>query len=358
MRLLNTIIFLFCVGLLMPCIAEDNTDPCKECPLPRHPNSKATAKDSILDVNFKDNKPTLYNVLSVKRDVLFKYGKHYQALRLKIQDGNSCRDTLVLLADVDKLSASGLGIGGQTLIVPVYPAREYYLEENKIVFPTKFLELTADAGSGGADESSREIGFANFNWGVNLTYSPVSFMDNKLNLAFSTGINMENSRMRIPLAAEFRFHLFGQKRMETFFNYFPSPCKFAVEGDRPIAPNDPALMEVPTTERTDSTVYFFEDYRIIQPKIRPFLFVKGGWLFDTDFEGAGPNPSLNPRDYAQYTLAAGAGLPILDFLVVKLYYQYSQFNLRTPCVACHETFVVNTNKVHGVYLGFGFIFEH
>jgi hypothetical protein len=334
-------------------LSQVEIDSCRDCPLPRHPGSGEDTKTSLIDVNLKDQQPTIYNVRSVMRDMKPEGKKLKQALRLKIQDGESCRDTLIFLRDVDRLSISGLGIGGQTLVIPVYPAREYYIDKEVGMPQSKFVELTGYMGYVGKDESARDIGVDNLVFGGDLTWSPFTIFDNYVNVGFSAGVIKPGDNLRIPVQAELRLHLMGKPKVETFYEYVPNPCQFAIEGDDPISPSKPYLKEYQTRERVDSTVYFYEDYKIIKKKWRPFVFLKGGPIFDTDFEGAGAEPSLNPEDYGQYQLSVGAGLPLFDYFVAKLSYNYTRLNMRTPCIACTQSFVVNTVDMHGIYLTLG-----
>jgi hypothetical protein len=357
MKLFTTII-LAVLFITTSVFSENQTKECQDCPLPKHPDSKAAVPDSTMDVNFKNYLPTIYDVRSVKRDIIHKYGKSYQALKLKMIENGKCKDTTVLLSDVERLSVTGLGINGQTLIIPVYPAREYYSSEEISLKGGKYTEFTFNTGYVGSDDSDRQIGTSGIPYDINLIISPLSLMDKKFNIGFGAGLHFSDDQLRIPVIAEVRYNILGAINYEKYFNYYPSPCKFGIDGEEKIEPEDSKLVEISTTAKTDSTVYFYEAYREVKSKYRLFAFVDAGYYFDTDFEGAYSTPSLNPEDYGQFFISAGVGMPFYKYFTAKIFYKYSRLNQRTPCQACTKSFVVNTNNLQGIFLGIGFNLDY
>ncbi len=339
--------------------AQNNIgNSCRDCPLPKHPNSNFVPKDSTLDVYFKDSRNPLYDVRSVKRSMMKRYGKLEQALQIKLLRSGYCFDTLIFINEVDKLSVTGLGLGGQTLNVPVYPAREYFREAGYSASKPNFFEITGGIGILGSDDSKRKVGADGMVYGVQALIAPFgNMLGRSVKLALGGGLMTESSRTRYPIMGHLRWTFMGSEREEEFFNYEPSPCKFGLDGEAPISIKDPTFIEVPKEGRIDSTVYFYEDKILIRDDFRPYVFLEGGSFIDGSFEGSGSEPALNPEDYGQFFVGLGFGVPLFDIISTNLSFRYMQTNLRTPCTACGDKFIVNTNKAFGVFLSVGFIFE-
>lgn len=332
---------------------------CRDCPMPKHPNSNFVPRDSSLNIIFKDKRTPIYNVLSVKRSTINIFGRLEQSLLIRTIENGFCKETEILQRDVEKLSVSGLGLQGQTFDVPVYPAREYYRSDNYSSIKPNFVEITGNLGFIGTDESNREIGVDGFAYGAQILVAPFGqLFGNNAKLALGGGIMSETGRTRFPIMGHFRWNFMGNAREEDYFNYFPSPCKFGVEGEKAVKPTEDSFIEVPNAERQDSTVYFYRDKRLIRNKWRPYVFAEGGLFVDGDYEGAGNTQTLNPNDHGQYFLGVGAGMPFFDILAVNLSLRYMRTNVKTPCETCPERYIVNTNESVGVFLGVGIILEY
>lgn len=352
--ILPVVMYLVCIINLQG--AEND---CSDCPLPRHPDIKIKSKGESLNIFFKDDRPPMYGVHSIKRETVRKYGRLIQAILIKRMIENKCVDSVLLLDDILELKASGLGALGQTLVIPVLPAREFYRPENLSALRPNFIEARFQVGIFGSDVSKSIAGFSNPLIGMSTLISPFgrSFGD-QIKLAIGGGVFFEGGRMRIPIYPHLRWTFIGSEREEEYYNYFPTACKFGIYGESPIAPSDRELEEVPSAARTDSTVYFQRNVRLIKDSFRPFLFVEGGPILNGAFEGSGKTPSVNPDDYGQYFFSIGAGVPFYDFLVATIAYKYQRFNVRVPCPACTEQFILNTNTSQGIELSVGVHFTY
>ena len=328
---------------------------CRECP----PPAARGTRDSTMDVIFRAA-PPLRRCLSAKRTVIEMYGREEQGLVLTYRTERGCADTTVSIQDVEAFSMAGIGIGGQPLLIPVYPAREFYLESGvKPVTPGLF-EITGLAGYGGSDESTREIGFNSIYYGAELLISPFDLANN-LTFAVGGGVSVEGGRTRIPVQGHLRWDIAGAERVETAMDFIPGPCRFRLPTEPATPGPGEEYVEMESFGVRDSTVDLVRQKRITAAPFRPFLFVEGGMIFSTGFDGAGKNPSVNPDEYGEYFLGAGAGLPLTDALTLSLAYRYLRLNLRTPCPTCppEETnnpdkfFIQNTNRAHTALLKFG-----
>ncbi len=347
--------------------------PCRECPVPA-PDGR---RDTVMDVRLRDGR-TLRNVVSARRVLMRSFGEERQGLRFRWFENDDCRDTTLQVEEAVSFSIGGLGIGGQTLVVPVRPARELYREQGSISPSTNFLEISALLGYGGADESEQEIGFDPFYFGAEVLVAPFGdLLGEHLAAAIGGGVMIEPGRYRVddepvidpievpategvlrlrfPLIAHLRYTLAGSPKVVEAERLVPSPCQFGREGDAPATlPDDDDIEEVPSALRTDSTVYYLREKEIVEGSFRPYVFIEGGIYFDGDYEGAGADPSVNPDDHGQYLAGLGLGLPIGP-LSISLGYRYNRLNLRTPCPACEEKMVVNTNVVHSGLLKIGWL---
>lgn len=348
---------------------------CYECALPKAPNMMT---NTSADIIFKDG-ATLNNVTSVKRVLKERYDQKVQALAVKFLRDGVCRDTVLFFGDLREIQIKGLGIGGATVATPIYPAREFFLNNKVELPPASFLEITPMLGYGGSQESQRNTGFNSIYYGAEAAVAPFGrLLGNQFALVLGGGITMENSRMRFPLFGQLRFTFLGAPRIEQVGLMIPNECTFRMR-DR-TKPSELAFepfttktsdsllaagyVEVPVSDQRDSLVYFARRRAEIRDALRPFLFVEGGPILNGNFEGAGRNPSVNPNDYNQYHLGAGAGLPLWDVFVLELQYRYMRLNVRTPCPTCPPTpanpdefFIQNTNAVHSILLKAGYRLE-
>lgn len=330
-------------------------DECRECP----PPSARAAGDGTMDVILR-NRPPLRNCISAKRVMLTAFGAEEQGLLLRYRTATGCADTTVRLQDVESFSTASLGIGGQPLIVPVLPAREFFRETGLKEKGNRFFEITALAGYGGKDTSQREVGFNSIYFGGELLISIWELTKN-LNFAVGGGITVENSRTRFPLQGHLRLNLGGDGDIEDARDFIPGPCKFRIPGEAPTPSPGEDYVETSTAGNRDSTVYLVREKRRVAGGFNPFLFAEGGIIFSAGFDGAGRNPSVNSDEYGEYFLGAGFGIPIADFLTASLAYRYLRLNLRTPCPTCppdvtgnpDNFFIQNTNTAHTVLVKFG-----
>ncbi len=340
--------------------AQAPKSKCAECALP----GTRSIRDTIMDVQFRD-KTLLANCVSIKREMVEINGNNQQALRLRFLRGNRCSDTVVMAHQVEFITNGSLGLDGNPFTVPVLPAREFIASSTEADIPASFVELTGNLGYGGADESSRKIGFGSIYYGGEVLVAPFGAMlGRKLSLAVGGGLFLEGGRMRFPVIGHLRYSLFGEPRTETIYEFMPGTCQFARSGDSPLEPSS-NFKEVQSATAVDSTVYFYRKNSVVQDKFRPFLFIEGGLIFNGSFDGAGKNPSINPDDYGQYTLGGGIGLPIGSIITASLGYRYMRLNLRTPCPTCppqstsnpDDFFIVNTNAIHSIILKLGLHFD-
>jgi hypothetical protein len=116
------------------------------------------------------------------------------------------------------------------------------------------------------------------------------------------------------------------------------------------------FVEHPHAGPVDSASIVVREQSVTRAKCRPFAYAEGGPVMNGSFTGSGPTPSLNPQDYSQWTAGLGAGALLWDRVTIMLGYRYLRLNLRTPCIACGDKFVVNTNSIHSVVLRAGLHF--
>lgn len=325
---------------------------CSDCPLPlaarRH-----LPRDSTFDVYFTNGRLPIRRVTAVKRETTRSLGRLVQALQIQFLENGVCRDTLVPIEAVERLGAAGVGLEGQTISIPLLPAREFYREDLLGGPAENYLEIGGDVRFAGSDTSSREVGFPAIAFGGHLALG--RRLASWLDAAVTAGAELERSRLRIPITARLRFHPFGSVRVEPYFRY-SDPCWFGLPGDPASAPEG-SFVEVPAQGRVDSAVYFTSDIRTIRDSFRPFFYLEGGIIVDGGFEGAGPTPSVNSDAYGQFLAGAGAGLPLFDVLAISLGYRFTRMNFRTPCEACGEKFLVNTSVAHSVLLSVAYVLD-
>jgi hypothetical protein len=328
---------------------KGTADICHECPPPAE-----IAKRGVMDLNF-ENGTSLENCTSIKRTIVQRYDKDIQALDVHYLKNGKCLDTIVEINHVTKISYGGLGLGGNPIDAPVYPAREFYKNSGNIDPNPNFYSLTPFIGYGGKDTTSRKIGFASTYYGVELLIAPFGTMlGERLALALAGAALIEGGRFRIPLGANLRWTFLGTSHVEQENKIIPSPCKFSFSGDRSDTTLSDDYVEVPSDKKSDQNVFYLHERKLIKDTFRPFIYAEGGAILNGSFEGAGKEPSVNTDEYAQYYAAIGGGVPLFDFLVVSLGYRYMRLNLRTPCAVCPgDFFVQNTNVSHSVLLKIG-----
>lgn len=332
--------------------ARSNDGGCSDCPLPAAAR-RQPGRDSTFDVHFRGDRPPIRRVTSVRRETMRSRGRLVQALAIQYLADGTCRDTLVPVDEVERLGTAGVGLEGQTISIPLLPAREFYRDDLATAAAEGFVEIGGGLRFAGSDTSSREVGFASI--------APLAQIDvgrriaTWLDIAVGLGVEIDRSRLRLPLRASVRLLPFGTVQVEPYFRY-SDPCRFGMPGESPATPGG-SFTEVPSTAHVDSTVYFTSDSRTQRDAFRPFFYLEGGIILNGSFDGASATPSENPEEYGQYLGGAGAGLPLFDLLVVSLGYRYTRMNVRTPCEACGDRFVVNTSVAHSAVASLAFTFD-
>ncbi len=277
-------------------------------------------------------------------------------MSLRSMRGNVCADTTVPVRSIATFSFGSIGIGGQTLALPVLPAWEFIRDDVSPKTPANFLEITGILGHSGKDESARKIGISELYYGGEALVAPFGKMlGDDVALALGAGAFLENSRLRIPVMAHIRYTFLGSPHIEEHSEYVPNDCAFRLPGQAPL--DYPSGYTELTGGERDSTVHLLHEKKLVKESFRPFLFAEGGPIFDTGFEGSGADPSLNPDDYNEYFFGGGVGAPLFDVLTVSLGYRYMRLNLRTPCPACADKMILNTNIVHSILLKLGLRFD-
>jgi len=286
-----------------------------------------------------------------------------QAVKFKIRTTNtSCRDSIVPASRVASITVYGIGIGGQPCAVPIRPLLEYQSTEGVRSTDMNFIEIDGMLGYGGTDTSTRQVGFASLYFGAEAWVAPFGTMlGERLQLALGVGVLSEGGRLRIPAMGQLRYSPFGGSHTVSSLRYVPDTCQFNATG-RPV----PTATQGSLTSRDnygerDSSAYVIQEDIRVYDSFKPYIYAEGGWIFDAGFDGAGPTPSANSEDYAQFLLGGGVGLPITDLINVSLGYRFMRLNLRTPCPVCPPSttgeednfFVVNTNTVHSILLKLG-----
>lgn len=342
--------------LLIIAVAEVHgapADSCRPCAIPcaRPTDTEFRVEDASGEVITKRV------FISAQRDTAFTNGRLRQALRLTYLDGTTCRDTTIALSEVAALQL-GLTLGKVPPVhIPVLPLREFerlQREETK----SSWLEIGPMLGYAGADESDTpQIGFDNIYYGGEILVAPFgNLLGEHLSLALGGSVFAEGGRWRLgPMGhLRFSFSSWTATRRTTFV---PNACAFSCEntGDT-IAPGT-GYEQLYDLQRYDPKAYVAHETVNERGTFRPYLFVEGGVLFDTDFEGAGPDPSVNPEDHGEWFAGFGAGVPLWDVISVSAQYRYLRLNLRTPCPDCEDLYRVNTNNVHSVLLRIAYRLE-
>lgn len=286
----------------------------------------------------------------VTRDTLRIGPEVVQAYRFSSKETGSCKDTVVL-ADHAQTLVMGLTLGKTPpLYVPITPVAEYVISSEPHV-PTSFIEVGGVLGYGGSDESVRpQIGFNAVYFGAEILVAPFGAMlGRNLSLALGGGLMMEGGRMRFPTLGHLRYS-FAALQDRTSARYLPDACSFSCEPRPDTIPAPDGAVRRPGPDSVDRAAILVHERVIELDEHAPYLFLEGGPVFNGSFEGAGPDPSINPDEYGQWVAGGGAGIAITNWLHAQLAYRFARLNLRTPCVECGNVFQVNTNEVHSVLL--------
>jgi hypothetical protein len=344
---LHTILVLLFAGRL-PVTAQFEED-CGPCGIPC-----GRLQDEYFSVRLKGGRTDPgRRFTGMVRDSTVIAGESVQAYRLFWRDADGCKDTVVQATHVDAL-VMGATLGKvPPMYVAVLPVREYQLRRDPTV-KASWFEVGPYVGYAGSDESTespQKIGINTLYFGADVMVSPFGTMlGEKLTLGLGAGLLSEGGRLRVPGVAQLRY-TFTSTEVRTAIRYDPGPCQFQCQNDSAIVATVPAGFEPrPGPDSVDPSVVLLRERIAYRDTTAPYLFVEGGWIFDTGFEGSGAEPSVNPEDHAQYLLGGGGGLPILPFLHVQLAYRFMRLNLRTPCENCNDVYQVNTNLVHSVLL--------
>jgi hypothetical protein len=298
----------------------------------------------------------LRNIRSAARTTVYQFGSPVQAIRLRSGSGgnnigdNGCRDTILSAEAVTAFLHEGIGGTQSPLKYPVAPAREIR-RSNGVSVARSFAEILGNVGFAGADTSGRAIGFGDFYGGIEAVVAPFGdILGEYLSIGIGGGLMDEGSRLRFPLYGELRFTWPGSDRVDFVTRYYPDSCQFGIPGDADVAAPWSNYEEVPKS-RTDKTVYFTRDREVVHASFRPYVYLDGGTVFDSKFDGAGtPANAVNPDFRKPLLLGAGIGHPIGDHWTIAIGYRYMQLHLATPCPQCVDRTIINRNTVHSITL--------
>jgi hypothetical protein len=245
---------------------------------------------------------------------------------------------------------------GSPLVLPVYPSRELWRTTSSVA-PINFIEVTPFVGYGGSDTSTRKVGFPSIYEGVEVLAAPFGDMiGTNTVLAVGAELLMESSRVRIPAMAQLRYTFAGGEHLVDSAKYYPSNCALQCPGAPPTANPFPTYSETQTGGRKDSASFFVHEQVVAHSVLQPFIYGEAAYIFNAGFEGAGKDPSLNPEDYGQWFMGAGIGSPIFGHFTASIGYRYMRLNLRTPCEACQNKFIVNTDVSNALLAKIGLRF--
>lgn len=328
-------------------------DSCRPCAIPcaRPTDTEFRVEDAAGEVITKRV------FVNAQRDTALSNGRLRQALRLTYLDGARCRDTTIAIADISALQL-GLTLGKVPPVrVPVLPLREYerlQREDTK----SSWLEVGPMLAYAGADESDTpQIGFDNFLYGGEVLVAPFGdLLGEHLSLALGGSAFAEGGRWRFGPMGHLRFS-FASWTTARRSAFVPNACAFGCENSTDTISPGSGFEQLFDLQRYDPTAYVAHEMVNERDSFRPYLFVEGGMLFDTDFDGAGPDPSVNPEDHGEWFGGIGAGVPLWDVVSVSAQYRYLRLNLRTPCPECEDLYRVNTNNVHSVLLRVAYRWE-
>lgn len=325
-------------------------DTCAPCSFPCKRSEQET-----FTIRLRGGRPDpAHAYSSVVRDTLHLGNEIFQALRFQRRVADSCSDTVIIASHVSDV-VLGRTLGKvPPLYVPIHPVPEYQVTRIPDR-PTSFLEIGPWAGYAGADSSVvPRIGFNNAFGGIEALIAPFgSLLGEKLQLGIGGGAMFEGGRTRIPVMAHLRY-TFSTPTTREAIRYVPGPCTF--DCGRPqsaqLLPVDGERIPLPGPEVVDSTAALIRTTEVVLPTFAPYIFAEGAYVFNGNFEGRGPEPSVNVEEYGQYMMSLGVGIPVIWRIHAQLAYRYARLNLRTPCESCNELFIVNTNSVHAVMMRF------
>jgi hypothetical protein len=332
--------------------AQSAPTPSEACPLP----CSAVASDSTIDVVMQDG-TIIRDCRAVRRDVFSILGRGEQGLRLTTIDGQTSTDTLFPVGSAKAFTVGGLGGAGSPVYLPIHSVREFY-RPTDVSLPASFVELEGYLCFGGSDASVRKIGFASTLFGAAFRLAPFSTLFGQTTaLSLGAEAMWENSRQRFAALAQLRFALTSGLRVADVVRYVPDRCRFACFTPEPAAAPMDSIVELPQQIELDSLSYFLREKAVERFAFRPYLYFEGGPIFDGTYDGSGNTPSLNQADYSEWTAGIGFGAVIREKISIGIGYRFLRLNLRTPCPACVDQFIVNTNQVHalliraGIHLG-------
>ncbi len=328
-------------------------DSCRPCAIPcaRPADTEFRVEDASGEVITKRV------FVSAQRDTSVVNGRLRQSLRLTYLDGTVCRDTSIAISDIGALQL-GLTLGKVPPVrVPVLPLREFerlQREDTK----DSWLEIGPVLAYAGADESDTpQIGFDNMLFGAEVLVAPFGdLLGERLSLALGATALSEAGRWRLGPMGHLRFS-FSSWTTQRRSSFVPNACAFSCDRTGDTLSPGPGFDQLYDLQRYDHRAYVAHETVNERGDFRPYLFVEGGMLFPTDFEGAGADPSINPDDYGEWFGGIGVGLPLWDVVSVSAQYRYLRLNLRTPCPDCDELYRVNTNNVHSVLLRIAYRLE-
>lgn len=245
---------------------------------------------------------------------------------------------------------------GSPLVLPISPARELWKTTSNQI-PINFLEITAFAGYAGTDTSTRKVGFQSLYEGIEVLAAPFGDMlGDKTVLAIGAEALMESSRIRIPVMAQLRYTIWGSQHVVDSATYYPTKCAIQCPGASATPNPYPSYIEKSSAGRKDSATFFVHEQAIKHSGVQPFIYAEGAYIFNAGFTGAGKDPSLNPEDYGQWFVGAGIGTPFMGSLTASIGYRLMRLNLRTPCEACENKFIVNTDMSNSLLAKIGLRF--
>lgn len=328
---------------------------CRDCPLPQG----ASREDTVLYVLLR-GRERIENVRSLVRS--FLPGSVVQAVRVQFLRGGICQDTLVPITSIIEAGTVGLGLDGQPRVIPILPVRQYERREQPPQPRASFIELMALGGATGKDTSRRRIGSSQIFPAFEAIVAPLgTLLAKRWSLGILAGAMSDGSRWRLPLGAHLRYWFSPQGEIERRATYRPDSCTF--NEYTPLVLGDDYREQPTPYQRFDPSAVYVVDYTERRSGWQPFLFVEGGTLLNTEFEGAGREPSLNPDEYGQWFMGGGVGTTAWNFLVLSVAYRYQRLNVRTPCALCPPgtdmpyNYVVNTAELHSLLLKLGFHFR-
>ncbi len=339
-------IIVFIIGQPFAMAQADSCLPCKiPCARPQDKSFSVRLTGGRTDPNRQ--------FMSVVRDTTVVASETVQSVRLFFLDDGVCRDTSIQIDHIDAF-VMGVTLGKvPPLYVPVKPVREY-MKSTDPKADLNYFEVSgflAYAGKDESTESPQQIGINYVYYGAGVLIAPFgSLLGDKISLGLGASGLFEGGRLRIPALGQLRY-TFASTRVENSVRYIPSNCQFQCESSAVESVKlDSSYQKRPGPDEVDSSAVMVMERVAVRDSLAPFLYAEGGIIFDGGFEGSGSEPSVNPEDYSQYLLGAGAGIPIIPALNVSLGYRMMRLNLRTPCENCENIFQVNTNIVHSVLL--------